>query len=253
MELDIRFKLFSMVVLFAFFTGCKKAEDRTCFKTTGKYTELTHHVDDLSKIHLQDAIKYVLFQDSTNQVIVKGGENLVKHIHFEKDSEGFFVFKNNNKCNLLRKLSNEITVEIHLKKLENLIISSSDSIVNRGELKNDKISIEMRDGASTVFLNFDADTIGTYVIDGFADITYTGKAKFCNNNINNATGLNLLHLQVEQSVYIHSKTSRDIYTNVEGISLTGKILSHGNVYYRGNPSHLSYEKISGNGDFIQIP
>lgn len=250
MVLDILFKRWLFFVLFFSFFSCKKAEDRICFKTIGEASQVAHPIQSTS-FELHDALRYVFFQDSINQIVVKGGKNLIKHIELTHLMDTI-VIKSKNKCNFLRKLSTEITVEIHLTTLKNLSIYSSDSVINRGVLTGNNLHLIMFDGASTVRLHLNMDTIQTYVRDGFSNIFYSGNAKFCNANISNATSLDILGLTVSQSIYINSITSRNIFVNAEQTSLTGEINSNGNVYYRGTPAYFHYTKNKGKGDFIKI-
>ncbi len=252
MELDIRFKAiaFLAIVLLAF--SCKKEEDRACFKSNGNEAELELTGFKLNKLFLSSKVKYVLIQDATNKVVVRGGENLIKHIDFSYDGDSVLHISDKNKCKFLRKMNKQITVEIHLTDLENLRINSGDSVVTRGILKSPLLNVKVNDGAASIKLNIDVESINTFVDYGFCDITYTGKADYCNSNLSMASTLNTLDLKIKQSIYVSSTTSQAIYINANQVAMTGDIKSNGNVYYQGVPNYLDFEVQSGNGKLIKL-
>ena len=86
MELDTRFnkltKITAVLLLIFHFSACKKSEDRKCFKGIGDETIKTISLPTFDKLLLKEHIEYILIQDSTNQMIIRGGENLVNYIEW---------------------------------------------------------------------------------------------------------------------------------------------------------------------------
>lgn len=252
MELDIRFKILSLAIIAVLFSSCKKAEDRTCFKTLGEESSLELPLPRLDKLSVTGKIKYILIQDSTDKAVVHGGKNIIKHIDFYYDADSVLHISNKNKCNALRSMKHQITVELHISDLSLLTINSGDSVVSRGTLKSPLIYVKVNDGAASIALDFDVYQLDTYVVYGFADLTYTGKAKICNNNISFASSLNALGLKVSDYIYIHSFTSQPVYFNADHTYLQGLIRSNGDIYYEGTPSNLDVEMEGGNGKLIKL-
>lgn len=252
MELGTHFKIVILSIITLLTFSCKKEEDRTCFKSNGQESSLELTGFKLNKLSLSSKIKYVLIQDSTNKVVIQGGENLIKHIELAYDGDSILHISDKNKCKLLRKMNRQLTVEIHLTDLEFLRINTGDSVVSRGVIKSPFIGLTVKDGAASIKLNIDVDEINTFANYGFCDITYTGKAKVCNNNLLSVTAINTLGLQVSHSFYVSSSTSQSIYINVDKAAMTGEIKSNGNVYYKGNPSYVDFHEKAGNGKLIKL-
>lgn len=249
---DIRFKILSLAIIAVLSFSCKKAEDRTCFKTLGEDSSLELPLPRLDKLSVTGKIKYILIQDSTNKAVVHGGKNLIKHIDFSYDADSVLHISNKNKCNVLRKMNHQLTVELHISDLSSLTINSGDSVVSRGPLKSPFIYVKVNDGAASIALDFDVHQLDTYVVYGFADLTYTGKAKTCNNNISFASSLNALGLKVSDYIYIRSFTSQPVYFNTNQTYMEGLIESNGDIYYEGIPSHLDVKTLAGNGKLIKL-
>lgn len=252
MELVTRFNIALLFLGLGMFFSCKKEEDRTCFKSIGGESALEIKDLKMDKLYLKSKVKYVFIQDSLDRIVVRGGKNLINHIAFEYDNDSILHVSNKNKCKFLRKMNSPISVEFHFSKLSYIEVNSGDSIVSRGVIKVPFLKVEIADGASSIRLNVDVDSINTYARYGFTDITYSGKTKMCNANITYATAYNILDLNISQASFIRSATSQSIYVNANNIALTGEIWSNGNVYYKGTPGYLDFNVKAGNGKLIKI-
>lgn len=252
MELGTRFKIIGLLLTVVLLFSCKKEEDRTCFKSLGEESSYEINSLDVRKLRLDSKIKYVFIQDSLNKAVVYGGKNLLKHIAFDYNEDSVLHIKNENKCNFLRKMNRQLTVEIHFTNLELLYIKSGDSVVSRGIIKGQSVKTIVEDGAASIAMGWDVDELDVFVKYGFTDITYYGKTRIFNSNITLGTALNALNLNVSQSVYISSNSSESAYINVGVAALTGETRSNGNVYYKGTPNYMLFEEKFGTGRLIKL-
>jgi hypothetical protein len=103
-------------------TSCKKAEDRSCWKSAGKMADLVISVNDFTKLTLNENMCFEIIQDSLNKIELTGGENLLTKIQVQQASDGSIDIKNLNSCNFFRYNSDPILVKIHIKNLNLLLL-----------------------------------------------------------------------------------------------------------------------------------
>lgn len=253
MELDTRFKKFTritLVFLLIFqFSACKKAENRKCFKTTGSDAVKSLVLPAFDKLLLKEHIEYVLIQDSTNQLIIRGGENVINFIEWSVDDENRLKIENKNKCSFLRKLSSKIIVEIHYTEVNDIHFEGTESLTNIGSLKGSYLSLLIRDGAGSVNLNLDVPLTFADISHGWGDYTFTGKTDYAEIRARSNGYCNVYGLEVRDSIFTSSSTAGTIKLNANGIPLRGEILTNGKVVYRGTPSLIDV-KITGSGALV---
>lgn len=86
------------------FTSCKRAENRSCLKFTGKDIQKEFEVDEFENLIVYPYIECTLIQDSLNKVVLIGGEKLVNQISIESSNKKL-ILENTNKCTFLRSYS----------------------------------------------------------------------------------------------------------------------------------------------------
>ncbi len=253
MELDIRFKKMTrialMFMLIFSFSACKKAENRRCFKTVGSEATKTLILPTFDKLLLKEHIEYVLIQDSTNQLIIRGGENVINFIAWELDDENRLKIENKNKCSFLRKLSNKIIVEIHYTEVNDIHFEGTENLTNVGTLKGSYLSLLIRDGAGSVNLNLDVPLTYADISHGWGDYTFTGKTEYAEIRARSNGYCNVFGLKVRDSIYTSSSTAGTIKLKADGIPLRGELLTNGKIIYRGTPSLIDV-KITGTGSLV---
>ena len=253
MELDTRFNQLLRVAL-AFllifqFSACKKAENRKCFKRIGSETTKVLDLPTFDKLLLKEHIQYILVQDSTNQLVIRGGENLVNFIEYSLDDENRLMIHNTNKCNFFRKLSNVIVVEIHYTTINDIHFEGTESLTNMGALEGFYLSLLIRDGAGSVNLNLKTVQAYADISHGWGDYTFTGTTNYASIKARSNGYCNVFDLQVQDSIFTSSSTAGTIKLNANGIPLRGEILTNGKVVYRGTPSLIEVD-ISGTGSLV---
>lgn len=231
------------------FSACKKAENRKCFKGVGTETTKVLELPTFNKLLLKEHIQYVLIQDSTNQLIIQGGENLVNFIEWSLDGENRLKIENKNKCSFLRKMSTKLIVEIHYTTIEDIHFEGTESLTNIGELSGNYLSLLIRDGAGSVNLNINTPLTYADISHGWGDYTFTGKTEYAEIRARSNGYCNVLGLEVRDSIFTSSSTAGTIKLKADGIPLRGEILTNGKILYRGTPSLIDV-KITGTGELI---
>jgi hypothetical protein len=250
MELDMFFKQSVFLTLLVFFLfSCKKVEDRRCFKSWGEETERIVNLDSFDKLILYEQIEYVLIQDSTDKLVIIGGENMVQLIHWEIDADGLLLIRNKSKCNLLRNLKKKVLVEIHFTRLINIQYEGTEPMTNKDTIQTDYFVLLVRDGAGPVDLSLNAIIISADISHGWGDYTLRGKTSFARIAARSNGFCNAYDLQVTDSIEVSSETVGSIKVNADNIPMNALIYNDGNIYYQGLPSKI-YKTINGSGKII---
>jgi hypothetical protein len=237
--------LIILFVLTSFILGsCKKAENRSCFKSIGKNTEKTIELPSFDKLFLKEHIEYLLVQDSTDKLVIKGGENLVNFINWSIDDDGVLYIENKNKCNFLRKLDQIITCEIHFTSLSNVQFEGTEPMKNIDTLNVPYFVMMIRDGAGSVNLTLKSLIINTDISHGWGDYTLSGTTDYARISARSNGYCDVQNLKIKDSVFVSSETVGKIILNANGIPLNGEIKSFGDIWYYGNPTSISVKEIS---------
>jgi hypothetical protein len=239
------------LLLFAvFLVSCKKPEDRKCAKATGEETSLEIPLDTFDKLYLHEHLVYELIQDSTDKVVLTGGKNLLNHVAVNV-SDGLLDISNENRCSFLRSYKKKIKAEIHFTSLINIHFEGTEPLTNKDILKFDWLTFLIRDGAGSVSLNMDAQQIYATISHGWGDFAFTGNVQYANLNIRSNGYCDLFGMNISDSVTVVSNTQGDVKISAQGIKLKAQTLSDGDIYYKGAPSLIEFDKIS-NGELIKV-
>lgn len=255
MGLDTLCRKFTGCVAVAMFLllgfGCKKPENRTCFKSIGDTAEKTVSLPAFDRLLLREHIEYVLVQDSADKLVITGGKNLIGHIGWSIDQDGRVEIRNENKCNFLRKQNQHVKVEIHFTKLINLHFEGTHPLTNKDTLQLDYFSMLIRDGAGSVKLNLNAMVVFADISHGWGDYTLAGKTEYAKIAARSNGYCDAFNLKVTDSLEVNSETVGTIKVKADGIPLRGKIQSNGDVWYKGTPSLIDiYTKDEAKGKLI---
>ncbi|HAS40339.1 MAG TPA: hypothetical protein DCS93_07660 [Microscillaceae bacterium] len=90
-----------------------------CFKRTGNIVTEDRQVADFTTIMVNDNIKLLLRNDSSNTVTVKAGSNLIKSVKTEVEGT-ILKITNENTCNWARSFKTDITVTVGARFIQNL-------------------------------------------------------------------------------------------------------------------------------------
>lgn len=238
-------KIIILFVLTFFFLGsCKKAENRSCFKSIGKNTEKTIELTSFDKLFLKEHIEYLLIQDSTDKLVIKGGENLVNFINWSIDDDGVLYIENKNKCNFLRKLNQIIICEIHFTSLSNVQFEGTEPMKNIDTLNVPYFVMMIRDGAGSVNLTLKSLIINSDISHGWGDYTLSGTTNYARISARSNGFCDVQNLKIKDSVFVSSETVGKIILNANEIPLSAEIKSFGDIWYYGNPTSISVKELS---------
>ena len=236
------------LLLYALF-ACKKASDRTCFKTVGIETTKEIYPKSFNQLHLKEHISYTLVQDTVEKIVLSGGKNLLNLIDFTV-SENTLEIKNMNRCNFLRSYKKKIHAEIHFKDLININYEGTEELNNKDTLNLTWLFLLINNGAGPVKLNVNTSWIDALISHGFGDFTFHGKTKSANINVRSNGFCNIYGLKVIDSLTVISNTQGSVKVNADNAYLNAQIESNGNIFYRGVPKKITLNKL-GNGNLIK--
>jgi len=229
--------------------ACKKPENRQCVKSAGEETELVHGVDSFNKLHIGPNMKIVLVQDSVEQLIVRGGKNLVNFIQFNVSDDGTLTIENENKCNFLRSYKHEVEVEIHLINIINVLFNGTKPLECKNQLNLPYLTFVIEEGAGKCKLNLNSNSVyfgssygwGNYEVEGQANYV---KIELRDNGFGDFYGFN-----IQDSATVISSSSERMKINLDGASARVETSSYGDIWYIGNPSFLEYNRY-GEGELV---
>ncbi len=232
-----------------YFSACKKPEDRLCFKSTGEFGEFVIDLDSVRHFDLGENVKYRIFQDSTNRVIIKGGSNLIKHIDISNRDNVLYV-RNLNKCKFVRNSPDQVEVEIHYPSMNGFTINMSDSVIFMNQIKTHTFRVLMRDGGGSLVANVDVTKISMIVANGAGDFTLSGKADEAELKIQNNGAANASAFRSEY-VFIYQNSTANMFIDLNGSSASILVDGTGNVFYSNEAGNIESE-IRGEGQIIKL-
>lgn len=236
-------KIVFISLIFAVF-ACKKAEERSCFKSSGEKAELIVSLPEFDKLVLQKKLDYILVQDDSTYLKISGGKNLLEFVNWKELETGKIEISNSNKCNFLRDLSAKIAVEIHFKSLSEIRFLGSEMLRNKDSLKFDNLYLLIVDCAGSVDITVDAKQLKCEVADGYGDYTLHGKIQDATFGLRSNGFANCEDVEVSSSLQVVNKSVGDIYVNANNCSLSGYISGSGNVFYKGIPISKQVEEFN---------
>ena len=242
-------KWFNLFLISILVFSCKKPEDRSCFKKSGELSARTYYFGAFNQLHLKEHITFKLVQDSTNKVLVRGGNNLLNFIEVVGEN-GLLTIQNKNRCNYLR--SYEIPeVEIHYTKLINILFEGTERLYNEDTLITDYLTITLRDGAGHMELNVNAIDVNAINTHGWGRLTLKGETQSLRANLMGDGKFDFSQVTAINQVKLITSSSVDQRVNAAGIPLHVELNGVGNVYYYGLPSVINTVQY-GKGKLIKV-
>lgn len=239
-----------LVILFLFFLGsCEKPEDRACFKSTGSYAELQISLDSIRHFDFGDRIKYRIYQDNYNKIIIKGGKNLINNIDIQNRDNVLYI-RNRNTCRFLRNSPDIVEVEIHYPHMKSFYMDVSDSVIFMDKIKAYSLVVEMRNGGGSLVADVGVHKISMVVSHGAGDFTLSGKADEAELKIQNNGAANAINFRSEY-VYIYQNSTANMFINLDGSSALIYIDGTGNVFYGNTAGNIEREG-QGEGQIIKL-
>lgn len=227
---------FSLLVVVL--SGCRKPENRQCWKFTGDEKTIEIPLESFNRLALYPHIAYVLVQDSLDKIEIRGGENLVNHISYEVKN-GSLEIHNKNKCAFLRNAKKELVVTIHFTDLYNIHYEGTEYLKSQGTIHSDYFTLMVRDGAGPVTLDLQSKIISADISHGWGDYTLTGETEYARIGARSNGYCNTFGLEVTDSIYVASETPGTVKVRANGIPLRGYSKTNGDIWYQGTPTLIS--------------
>ncbi|MEX1002642.1 MAG: DUF2807 domain-containing protein [Crocinitomicaceae bacterium] len=235
-------------VLLAFF-GCKKKEDRKCWKGHGEETFIEIPLDSVRSFDLGKGIRYKIYQDDLNKVVIRGGANMVNLIEVEDRQDTLYI-DNNNSCNFLRDHERDVVVEIHYPYLQDFYIEPSDSVTFENTVSGDFLKIEIREAGGSLKLNTDVGFLYMVVSHGSGDFTVSGKATSAQLKVQHNGYGDARNFKADQ-LLVYQNSTAPIKINADNTKLEVEIQGIGDVFYTGTPIEVSLAG-NGSGELIKM-
>ncbi len=236
------------LLIISFLLSCEKTDPGDCFKSTGKIIMENRPAADISYISLENNVNLILTQDSTPEIIVEAGENLLKDIKTELQNNLLYI-RNENRCNWVRSYDKEINVYVSVQSLDSIDYQGSGDIYCTNTIMSDSIILDVRAGSGSI--NLDIEVISSYLSlhTGTADVNMSGYSGVCFIYANDYGPFNCRKL-ITDYMYINNRGTNDCYITVKK-ELGATIEYMGNIYYYGNPP-VVFSKILGSGELIKM-
>ena len=228
--------------------GCKKAEDRRCFKSVGESASKEVVVDKFDKLFLGAHIKFELIQDSEEKVVLKGGKNLLNFITTDV-TDGILRIENKNKCNFLRSFSKIVTAEIHLKDIVNIEFEGTEELACLNQLNVGDLAVTIRDGAGKFNMNLNANSLHFVITHGWGNYALRGQVNYLNMEVRSNGFGTSYGLSVADSVLVKSSSTENLMIHADGCLLRTQTFEAGDIWYKGNPSLIEHHSY-GEGQLI---
>jgi hypothetical protein len=243
-------RFFYIIVVLSILIACKKAEDRSCFKTVGAETTKEIYTAGFNQLHLKEHIIYTLVQDTVEKIVLTGGKNLLNLIDIQV-ADNILEIKNSNRCNFLRTYKKKVRAEVHFKDLINIDFEGTEELTNKDTLNLKWFFILIKNGAGPVKLNVNATSIDALISHGFGDFTFNGVTSNANFNIRSNGFCDVYGLKVKDSLTVISATPGTLKVNAQNTVFKAQIEADGNILYKGKAKNVSLNKL-GKGNLINV-
>lgn len=238
----------SIVAMLLF--SCKKAEDRTCFKSIGEEAVLDVPVEDFNELFLKQSLYYTLVADTVPFLRLKGGKNLLNLISADVNA-GILSIENKNRCNFLRKYDRLVEVEIHYVQLNRIDYKGSHDVVALDTIFGEYFNLRLAHSSGNARMLVNTDYVNGFVNDGSGDYYFAGKTKFAHIQAYNNGFADIRNLLISESLEITTRSSRKVLCHADGIPLKVTLSGVGDVHYTGNPSSIELIR-TGSGNLVKI-
>lgn len=228
-------RLFVFIGFLFILLGCKKPENRTCWKGSGK--SVSQHIDlehlNFKGFSIYNDINVNLILDSVNFFQITSYNNKVNQLTYEV-VDSLLEIRDKSKCDFLRNNEKETTIDIHYTKLSVLSLNGNGKISSSSPISNEILHIYSHSSNGEIDLEVNAASFIVKFVNG----TLNGNIKGSANNANlfhfGYSNVNFEELIVD-NLRVTNKSDANLYVSSTS-SLSVELLSLGNIYYKGNPT-----------------
>lgn len=235
-----QFLLFSFLVFSLF---CCKNDP--CFKGSGSTTtERRELPQGISTVELNDNVNLTIHRSSDSYMNVTGGKNLLDFIE-TTTSGGSLKISNKNSCSFLRGFDQDITVDLYIDSLENLIYKGNGDIKASDTLRNTSFFFSAESAAGDVTLIVKTKDLADFYVEGsYIDLRISGSTEKLNLQNGGSTWFRGDQMHCSEAT-INTKSTGDCIVHADSI-LNCTVSNIGNIQYYGNPT-VNLLSITGKG------
>ncbi len=236
-----------LLLCLVFVLGCDTDKSLNCFQAAGNIVQVEFTVAPFTKILVWERTQLIIQQGPEQKVVVESGENLLNDIELQV-VEGRLNIYNNNGCNLVRdygitrvivtspniteiRSSSGLPVEsIGVLNYPNLLLLSEDQ-ENEDEFHIDG---DFRLDLAVGNLEIVANGLSKFYIKGSAEYAsigfYAGDSRFEGADF------------IVQNLQVFHRSTNKMIVNPQ-LSITGQILSIGDVIAKNRPPIVNVEEL----------
>ena len=235
-----------ILLVLSIFLGCNSENAPDCFQKSGTIIEQEFEVEPFSEITVWEGVQLYIQEGETQKIVVKTGENLLNDIEIYVINDEVHL-KNNNHCNYFRDY--EITkIYITSPNITKIRNSSSFEIFSIGVLHYPELTLYSEDFLNDQYhidgyfnLQLEVNKL-TIVSNGFSNFTLSGTANQANFGLYaSSTRIDAGDLLVQDLKIFHRSINKMIVNPQQ--SITGKIVSVGNVISKNHPTIVEVEEL----------
>lgn len=231
--------------------SCEKHQLDDCFSSTGPITEEVRSLAPFSKLKIGDRFEVLLIQDTAKEehALVRCGKNIQEGITF-KVNEGWLEISNDNTCNFVRSFKTPIEIEIHLRDLNEIMLTGATNLTTKDSLNLQSLVINHW---ALSDIDFKLNVSGEVFVNSInsAATILKGTAFKLSGSIEEVSDLDAQNL-ICQEVLLDTHTPRDCFINGEELIFV-KIYNSGNIFYVSEPSERKEINVQeGSGNLIRI-
>lgn len=231
-------------------TSCNRDKFPGCFMPAGPAIHKEIPVPGgFHTIALFDDIHLEVYPGHDNRLVLLGGANLLENVDItEQDS--ILSIRNHNTCNWMRNLEHKLILRIHAQSIRNIQYSGSGDIVFADTLFQDHFTLEVWDGYGQISPVIHTRDGSFKLHSGTATLTPAGKVETADIWAASHGRFDGRRLEIRHA-YIQHRSGNHVYVWAKD-SLHIRLLSTGNLYFRGNPEVRLLEH-TGNGGVFPFP
>lgn len=246
LAIELRNKIiYTLLIILAF--GCKKPENRLCYKSTGDSIEKSIELEKYSTIIMRDNIDIKLTQATNYNATITCGENLINHLKINVLNDTLYL-SNENKCNNLRSKKTPITINLNVQNLKKIRCEGYGNVSSANTLLNDTLRIEAHLGDGIATIDFKGDHIATIFHSGPNDAIISGETNSSFSYHVGVGSIDTRNLKCNNASVV-SRTSSTIAVSPKD-NLYVEIIGSGDVYYNADLNPKIELKTKGSGKLI---
>jgi hypothetical protein len=213
-----------------FVAACSSPEAPDCLKSTGKNIRIKRALPDFDRLQIDNNIEIVIVPDTSNFVIVEGGENVVPLLRTTVENNQLRI-TNNNSCNWVRSYKRLFKATVHLKNLREIEQLGYGNIYTTDTIFANALDIKIY-GVSEVNIAVKTDYLGVD-ISGLGTLNLSGKTHYLSLTTNRTPHINAASFTTNEANITH-KAETDFLLHCSD-TLRAEMLRAGNLIYTGSP------------------